>query len=60
LVKLADKICNIRDVVDAPPAKWDLNRRQNYFDWAKAVVDGMRGVSPALEAVFDDTFTRRP
>ena len=60
LVKLADKICNLRDVVDAPPAEWPLERRREYFDWAKAVVDGMRGVNPGLEAVFDATFTRRP
>jgi len=60
LVKLADKICNLRDVVDAPPAEWPLERRQDYFDWANAVVDGMRGVSPALEAVFDTTLARRP
>jgi hypothetical protein len=24
LVKLADKIANLRDVADAPPAKWSL------------------------------------
>src|SRR4029079_7419968 len=30
LVKLADKICNLRDVVERPPAKWDLARRREY------------------------------
>src|SRR5579859_1696289 len=39
LVKLADKICNLRDVSAHPPADWDLSRRREYFDWAKAVVD---------------------
>src|SRR5688572_10783086 len=43
LVKLADKICNVRDVAHQPPAKWDLTRRREYFEWAKAVVDKMRG-----------------
>jgi guanosine-3',5'-bis(diphosphate) 3'-pyrophosphohydrolase len=60
LVKLADKICNVRDVADDPPAGWSLERRQEYFDWAKAVVDGLRGVSPVLEAKFDEVYTRRP
>ena len=60
LVKLADKICNLRDVVDAPPAKWSLERRQEYFDWARDVVDGLRGVHPVLEAIFDRTYATRP
>ncbi len=60
LVKLADKICNLRDMADAPPAGWPLARRQEYFDWAKAVVDGLRGVHPRLEAEFDRVYARRP
>lgn len=60
LVKLADKICNLRDVVEHPPKEWPLERRQAYFDWANAVVDGLRGASPKLEAVFDATFAKRP
>lgn len=38
-VKLADKIANLRDVADSPPVNWSLARRQEYFDWAKQVVD---------------------
>jgi len=60
LVKLADKLCNLRDVLDRPPANWPLQRRQAYFDWARAVVDGMRGANPALEALFDEVYARRP
>jgi guanosine-3',5'-bis(diphosphate) 3'-pyrophosphohydrolase len=60
LVKLADKICNLRDVASHPPPDWTLRRRIEYFDWAKAVVDGLRGVNPRLEAVFDQTYAMRP
>ena len=60
LVKLADKICNLRDVAERPPAKWDLERRREYFDWAKRVVAGVRGVHPRLEAAFDAAYARRP
>jgi guanosine-3',5'-bis(diphosphate) 3'-pyrophosphohydrolase len=60
LVKLADKICNLRDMIDAPPAKWPLSRRQEYFDWAKAVVDRLRGAHPKLEALFDAAYARKP
>lgn len=60
LVKLADKICNLRDIANSPPANWSLERKREYFEWAKAVVDGMRGVQPALEHIFDETYTLRP
>jgi guanosine-3',5'-bis(diphosphate) 3'-pyrophosphohydrolase len=60
LVKLADKIANLRDVATSPPDRWDLPRRQDYFDWAKAVVDELRGAHPALEAAFDAAYRDRP
>jgi len=60
LIKLADKICNLRDIVVRPPAKWDVQRRREYFDWAKRVVGGVRGVHPRLEAAFDEAYSRRP
>jgi len=59
-VKLADKICNLRDVADNPPADWDLQRRVEYFDWARAVVDQMRGAHAGLERLFDAAYARRP
>jgi guanosine-3',5'-bis(diphosphate) 3'-pyrophosphohydrolase len=60
LVKLADKTCNLRDLAMHPPADWSLERRQAYFDWAKQVVSGLRGVSPVLEAAFDEAWAKRP
>lgn len=60
LVKLADKISNLRDVANNPPPDWNLQRRQEYFDWAKQVIDQVRGVNPDLEAVFDKTYKSRP
>jgi len=60
LVKLADKICNLRDVADNPPTGWEIERRQEYFDWALAVIDGLRGIHPGLEAIFDQAYARRP
>jgi len=64
LVKLADKICNLRDVAERPPANWDLARRREYFDWAKRVIDGLRGAPGesmrALEAAFDTAYGLKP
>jgi GTP diphosphokinase / guanosine-3',5'-bis(diphosphate) 3'-diphosphatase len=56
LVKLADKICNLRDILAMPPSNWSEERKREYFDWAKRVVDGLRGVHPALETAFDETY----
>ena len=60
LVKLADKISNLRDVANNPPRGWSLQRRQEYFDWAKKVIDQMRGTHPGLETLFDEAYTGRP
>ncbi len=59
-VKLADKICNLRDVATNPPASWSLERRRGYFDWALEVIDQLRGIDAQLERVFDETFRTRP
>ena len=60
LVKLADKICNVRDVASSPPHDWPLARRREYFDWAKAVVDRIRGTNKKLELAFDEAYAGRP
>lgn len=60
LVKLADKICNLRDVASSPPAGWPLKRKQEYFDWAKQVVDGLPSVNDKLRRAFEAAFTMRP
>ncbi len=60
LVKLADKICNLRDVATNPPTRWPLKRQIEYFDWAKAVIDNLRGSHTKLEAVFDEVYAQRP
>ncbi len=60
LVKLADKICNIQDILHSPPAGWDLRRKQKYFDWAKEVVDGARGTNSRLEQAFDEAYAKKP
>lgn len=60
LVKLADKICNVRDIADCPPANWSTERRREYISWATSVVDQLRGVHPELERLFDDACKSRP
>ena len=60
LVKLADKICNLRDILYSPPTNWPLQRKQEYFDWSKAVIDQVRGTNKKLERIFDELYTFKP
>jgi guanosine-3',5'-bis(diphosphate) 3'-pyrophosphohydrolase len=53
LIKLADKISNVRDLHSNPPLFWSRQRRLEYLDWAARVVERLRGINPALEAEFD-------
>ena len=59
-VKIADKICNLRDVARTPPPSWTLERRQEYFDWASEVVGEMRGEHGRLSELFDEVRNLRP
>lgn len=60
LVKIADKICNLRDIAQSPPADWSEERRRDYYTWAKAVVDRLPVDNPALMSAFAAAFQNRP
>ena len=53
LLKIADKINNIRDIIKSPPESWSMERRQEYLLWSEKVVAGLRGASPELESQYD-------
>ncbi len=54
LIKIADKICNVRDITWSPPPDWSPARRREYFSWAEDVVDriGTCDGAHALKEVF--------
>ena len=60
LVKLADKICNVRDVASSPPAQWNIRRKRKYFDCSKEVIDALRGTNRKLEKLSDEAYSKRP
>ena len=57
LIKIADKISNVREIAHDPPEGWDQKRREKYFEHAKKVVDAMGSVNPELERVFQAALT---
>lgn len=48
-LKLADKICNVTDIIHHPPGNWTIERKLNYLLWAEQVLAGLKGVNPMLE-----------
>lgn len=64
LVKLADKISNLRDITLSAPVGWEIERIREYFDWAKAVIDQIRPqilhAHAGLVAAFDAAYAKKP
>lgn len=55
LVKIADQLCNMRDLVRHPPG-WPLEEVRTYIVQMKTLVDAGRGTSPMLESAFDEAY----
>ncbi len=56
-IKLADLICNVRDIMNDPPLRWTPTRRLEYVQWAEKVVEGLKGCNEQLEICFEERVT---
>ncbi len=54
-LKIADKICNIRDMIKNPPPDWTIERKRTYLEWAVKVIEGARNSNQSLEKDFEET-----
>nr|XP_012618743.1 guanosine-3',5'-bis(diphosphate) 3'-pyrophosphohydrolase MESH1 isoform X1 [Microcebus murinus] len=59
LVKLADKLYNLRDLNRCTPEGWSEHRVQEYFEWAAQVVKGLQGTNRQLEEALKHLFKER-
>ncbi|XP_023142813.1 guanosine-3',5'-bis(diphosphate) 3'-pyrophosphohydrolase MESH1 [Amphiprion ocellaris] len=59
LVKLADKLYNLRDLNRCTPVGWTPERVYEYFVWASKVVRGLRGTNYVLEEKLQELFKQR-
>jgi guanosine-3',5'-bis(diphosphate) 3'-pyrophosphohydrolase len=59
VIKIADKISNLRAILSSPPVDWTERRKAEYFDWARQVVEGLSAPNPALKAKFDSLMNRQ-
>jgi (p)ppGpp synthase/HD superfamily hydrolase len=57
ILKLADKISNLRALSTNPSSRRQREQLLEYVTWARAVAEGLRGVSPRLEKLFDEAAT---
>jgi (p)ppGpp synthase/HD superfamily hydrolase len=55
LIKIADKISNIRARIVPQPNQHERDDLIGYVAWAEKVVDGCRGVNAMLDRIFDET-----
>ena len=53
MLKLADKISNLRAIRDSPPGEWTVERRREYVRWARAVIGGFTSPDPGMLAEFE-------
>lgn len=53
LVKLCDKLYNLRDLISEPIAGYTVERVQGYCVWARMVLAGARGLNAALDEALD-------
>src|SRR5262245_20660918 len=54
LIKIADKISNVRARIFPHPSEEQREELADYVAWAEQVVAGCRGVSVTLDALFDE------
>lgn len=52
MIKIADKISNLRSILQSPPADWSGERKVEYLHWTRKVVARASGCSPFLESEF--------
>ena len=57
LVRIADKISNVSDVIENPPPEWNQKRCNKYVDWTEAVMNNCQKVNQDLENHFFELLT---
>ncbi len=58
LIKMADKLYNLRDLRRQVPVGWTAERVRGYFEWSKRVTDSCAHVNPRLAAALDELYKK--
>jgi (p)ppGpp synthase/HD superfamily hydrolase len=54
MIKIADKIANLRSLRESPPMGWSARRKADYAAWAREVVAACGPTDERLEALFEE------
>jgi len=54
VIKMADKIANVKAILNNPPDDWDMEKKSLYINWAERIVNSLRGTNKKLEEYFDE------
>jgi hypothetical protein len=52
MLKIADKIANLRSIAESPPVGWSPRRKREYVAWAREVVAACGPTNEMLETRF--------
>ena len=58
LVKLADRLYNVRDLVPPPP-DWSPEKVEGYYSWGEKLLDALRGTHKDLEEALENQLEAR-
>lgn len=58
MVKLADKLYNLRDLERSTPEGWSQERVNEYFAWSRDVIQGLQGTNLCLEGKLNEVLSR--
>jgi hypothetical protein len=53
-IKLADKLFNLNDLFNNPPADWTQTRIDRYYEWAQSVIDRLPVASDKLHEAVEE------
>jgi guanosine-3',5'-bis(diphosphate) 3'-pyrophosphohydrolase len=53
VIKVADKLCNLRDLRQSPPKHWTVERKGRYVEWAREVVSALPIPRHRIRRVFE-------
>lgn len=54
IIRIADKISNLNDILIDPPKGWIQSRKVKYIEWSREVVEKASGVNACLEKRFEN------
>lgn len=59
IVRLADKIYNLRDLNRVKPVGWSNQRVEEYFQWSSKIARQLVGHNSQMDSILKDLFLQR-